>query len=609
MTTQLTAPEEVEPYIIPALGQLSYMKELCKPKDKFHTFRTRSCANIRERIKVESDAYNKELIGNKKCKSVSKLATDIDEYYQEEIYNERSRTCFKFKPKTEMVKLRDLVRKKMDIYWMKERMIREHVSFLKQEASIRELDSQFDEYSNFLDDYKDKSYRHYLRMMQELNDHYLQTDELSKRRDALETLVEPLKMRIFNYGNDFVQLTILQNFQYLLMPTEWRNKYDFMHRAQDGSLENFRDSINKRETVNLWNRENMTAYSIRDFILDVHVTSNRQRMVTFESGEALLATIQELYTKSYRVLRHFHLEAHTLAETEKEFATLEETNGKCIDDLTYTLKAFEKKRIFMENRSTIVREIAESTIVGKPLSKAFKKLRNLQGHCNFLFQNVALKNGDSSLTKSYKTVEKIAEVETKVLRLLDALDLVPKSISIPIEDEIRKELKQKLRVAEKAYSIELGVKHRVEQLKRLLAKPPKKQKREGKLPMSVMPKKSTKPEDSKPMLTSIEADYIRAFTEFGGESDVKFDESVKQMIERVKNESIPLYLDHLLDSLGFSTSENVEQKFDSIVLDEAENFKFKDNVLQRVRDHVKLWRKIRDKIKRENIRRTPYLYQ
>lgn len=124
-----------------------------------------------------------------------------------------------------------------------------------------------------------------------------------------------------------------------------------------------------------------------------------------------------------------------------------------------------------------------------------------------------------------------------------------------------------------------------------------------------MPKKSTRPEDSKPVLTSIEADYIRAFTEFGGESDVKFDESVKQMIERVKNESIPLYLDHLLDSLGFPTSENVEQKFDSVVLDEAENFKFKDNVLQRVRDHVKLWRKIRDKIKRENIRRTPYLYQ
>lgn len=109
---------ETNPFFIPSVYQYHMIREWKKPKDKFHTFRSRSCANIRERVHIESPAYEHELIGGEK----SKLATEIDEYYQSEFYHERSRTCYRFKPITEMIKMRETLRVKMDVYWMKEKV-------------------------------------------------------------------------------------------------------------------------------------------------------------------------------------------------------------------------------------------------------------------------------------------------------------------------------------------------------------------------------------------------------------------------------------------------------------------------------------------------------
>lgn len=140
-----TTKFELPPFFVPTVAQFGLIKQLQKPKDRFHTFRTRSDADLRERNRIESQSYE-ELIGDKKFKAKSKLATDIDESYRDELYNERSRSNFHFKPRTEIVKLRETFRKKMDICWMREKMILDHVDSIKQEKIIDEAFESLKEY-------------------------------------------------------------------------------------------------------------------------------------------------------------------------------------------------------------------------------------------------------------------------------------------------------------------------------------------------------------------------------------------------------------------------------------------------------------------------------
>jgi hypothetical protein len=110
------------------------------------------------------------------------------------------------------------------------------------------------------------------------------------------------------------------------------------------------------------------------------------------------------------------------------------------------------------------------------------------------------------------------------------------------------------------------------------------------------------------LLTPIEEEYVRAFTELNSGGEIKFDENAKQMIDRIKNESIPFYVDHLFDTLGIKLSEEAESKAESVCLSETENFEYKD-VLPSALSRVKLWKHQSEMLKQENIRKTPYLYQ
>ena len=606
LATKEQSLADLNPYFIPLISQYNDVKELCKPKDRFHTYRTRSCANIRDRIKIESPAYEDELIGTKKA--MPKVATDIDEYYQAEIYHERSRTKYRFQPKTEIIKLRELIRKKMDVYWMKEKMVLDQVNAIKQEHAMEQIKSQIKEYDEFLDAYKDKNYNHSVKMIHEVKNYYQETDRLRKTFEVLKTQIEPLNMSIFLLGNEFIRLTILKKFQYLVKPTEWRLEHDYMHRTETGELENTRDCIVYRDISNLWNRDNATVHTIKNFIENVYLKIEHEKICLFENGEAFLkAAVHKLRAKSFRFLLQFHLIAHKASDTAKQFTIVDEKNRLLLNHWTSLAKILSEKRVFMEGRRKAM-EQSVMNIIAKPLEQSFsaEKLHNLRGLCKVLFKKIVLKTGDSSV--GYSPVEEIAEVEEKVFKILKQLDQIPFERIRAIEEEIRMERKKKLIQAERAHKIELTLQHRITQLRRCLEKPPKKEKREGKLPISVLPKKPPKIPIKKPLLTPIEEDYVRAFTELGADGEIKFDKNAKIMIDRIRNESIPFYLDHLLDTLGFKVPKETPEDAERILFDEAKNFKYKD-VLPNVRDKVKLWEKQSEAVKQENIRKTPYLYE
>lgn len=594
---------------MPAIEQLNLVKNFRKPKDRFHTYRTRSCANIRERIEIISPSYDEELIGNEVFKAKPQFATEIDEFYQSEFFHERSRSQYIFKPITEMSKMRETFRKRMEIYWMRERMVLDRLDAIKQKAVHDELKANIVEYENFLTDMKAEVFRQLTKAKEEERTLFQEVILLRKTRDELQDRIEPLKMKIFYHAINFTHFIMLQGCQYLFKSAEWRLENDHIHRTPDGQLEGIRDSIAKIGNANLWDDKNVTVEGIMNYINKVYLASERAVFTVFETGKAFIEAFQELQSKSFRPVQQYHKLAIIYANTDKSCQDFEAKNREYIDTLTRQFGSLNKRRVFMEKR---LKELEKNamTLIFKPLEDSISSgpLRALRGLSDVTFKRLVIKKADSSLTKHYSSVEKLVEIEKKALLLLKSLDGIPANLINQTEHKVRNERKRKLLQAERAYKIEMNMKFRIDQLRRCLAKPPAKEKRVGKLPMSVLPPKPPKAKVPKPLLTSIEEEYMRAFTEMCPGGEIHFDENVLRLIDRIKNESTPFYLDHLLDTLGVLVPKETDEKFDKIFRDETRHLKFKD-VIPSVRSQVKLWQVAEQQLKKQNISKTKYLYQ
>lgn len=505
--------------------------------------------------------------------------------------------------------MRETFRKRMEIYWTRERMVLDRLDAIRQKAVHDELKANIVAYDSFLTEMKAEVFRELTKAKEEERALFQEVVVLKKTRDELQDRIEPLKMKIFYHAISFTHFIMLQGCQYLFKPVEWRLKNDHIHRTSDGRLEGIRESIAKIGNANLWDEKNVTVDAIMNYINNVYLTSERTVFTVFETGRAFLEAFQELQSKSFRPMQQYHNLAIIHANAEKSCHDFEARNVEYIDTLTRQFASLNKRRVFMQQR---LEELEKSavTLIAKPLqdSVSSEQLRTLRGLSDATFKRLIIKKADSSLSQHYSSVEKVAEIEKKNLQLLKLLDGIPADLINQTELKVRNERKRKLLQAERAYKIETNMKFRIEQLRRCLAKPPAKEKRVGKLPMSVLPRKPPKVRAPKPLLTSIEEEYIRAFTEMCPGGEIHFDENVLRLIDRIKNESTPFYLDHLLDTLGVQVPKETDEKFDKIFRDETEHLKFKD-VIPSVRSQVKLWQAADEQLKKQNIAKTKYLYQ
>jgi hypothetical protein len=592
---------EPNPYFIPTVEQYEMVKEMSKPKDRFHTHRTRSCANIRDRIKVEVDEYDGGF----------QFATDFDESYQSEFYAERSHMTYCFKPRSEIEKLRATFRKKLDIYWIKERIVKGEIEAQVFDDTIESLKTQANDYETFLTSHQEKTFRATNRVMQEVKAHYQTSDALRKQHETLQMQIEPLKMSIFHLGNEFVKRTVIQNFQYLMKPIGWRLQHDFIHTNLDGELESIRDSIEQRNVKNIWNRADVGVFTIRNFIENVFLKEIPRPVPIFEDGRGFLEAYKELQTKSRQALVHYQMNAQILADVTKEFLNLIETNTKIIEKFETIIGNVNQRKVFMEKRSKDIRRLTLN-LIDEPLEQSLKSptLRTTQALIDLMYKKTLSKvaeEGTSSSSSCLSHSQKVSQLETKLFNVLDRLGQIPVEFLKEAEEEARRNRMKKWHHAKKAYRIDVELKQRMDQFKRLFEKT-KKPKREGKLPMSVIPKKPEKPKPKLSILTPLEKEYARAFNDCGVDGEVKFDENAKKMVEKIRNQSIPFYIDHYLEKHGLKINKDSRKTIDEIMDEEEEFIRFKD-VLPQVRQRTKLQATINERIKQENIRKTSYLYE
>lgn len=511
---------------VPDITQFNQIKELTKPSDKFHTFRSRSKANIRERINVDSREVDESF----------RIASDIDGNYVKEMFNERTREFYRFLPRTSAARTREILRRKLEICWMREKIIRTEIELKTESGEVADFEAQEKSYDDFLNDLKEQEFKKTMRMMQESKEPFKVLESLRNQHDELETRIEPLKMRIFVLANDFMRLLIYQNFQFLIKPLEWREEHDWIHKQADGSLEDVRESLESRMTKNLWSRDSMTVYSIKSFIEGEFATKPKP-LRAFHSSEAMQLALDENRMRSKQSLMKFHVVACSFDEARETFSELEITNQNCIVKMESNMRLLQQRRVFFEDRAVTL-QLSVKELLKRPLRESISSTATRESATlvNFLFEKAILKNQDSSSSKNYSLREKMMALERKVLDLLIEIDQMPPVTFKECEVETRNERRKKWKVAKRAFRIECELKEQILQFQRCIAKPPPKKIHKGKLPRSELPKKTPKPKPPTPPLTGLEQDFLRAFTNVDPRRrKVRFSENAKQTLGEIRN--------------------------------------------------------------------------
>ncbi|KAL7024344.1 hypothetical protein ACKWTF_013001 [Chironomus riparius] len=620
VTTKSQPSFDSQPYFI---TDLHTMKKLHKPSDRFHTQRTRSCANIRERVKVDSLDYEDELIGTEKNKKKSLLATDIDESYVKELYNERSRTEFRFKRVSEVKKMREGFMRKIEAYYIKEKMMVDKIQAENDIKAMKELTETVNQYEKFLDEQKKTRNHDTMKIMKDVKQYYIDTDKLRAEHEVIRVQVGPMNMKIFYIGNEFLRMRRYQDFQYLLMPLEWRLKHDHLHLDYgDGSLEtpileDLSKSIHNRSMKNAWDQANASVQNIMEYINNIYCINEPKKLFPFKKGKDMIGMIEVLNSKSIKLLSKLMYVAIISNKLDDELRKLNFNNEKFITNMEFKAQNLEQRFWFLEQRSTYLlnksKELAEN-----PLEESYKDplLNELKGYCKILFKTIIYgykideKNSIDD-SKIYTTIDQFQKIEDKVLNMFVTIDKIPQKLFNEMEQKVRKERERKFHLAERACRIEDNIDTTMKQLQRLFADPPKKEKIIGKLQRLYLKKKPQRIIKEKPLLSPLEEEYLKAFMDVSDDKDVseaKFDPNVKLMIEKIKNESTPFYVDRFIESLGINLKKLDPQDVEMIVQDEAARMKFKD-MLPAIRMKMKYWEFKQKMEKEKNIQKTYFLYQ
>lgn len=211
-------------------------------------------------------------------------------------------------------------------------------------------------------------------------------------------------------------------------------------------------------------------------------------------------------------------------------------------------------------------------------------------------------------TKYFTTVEKFASIENLVLQLLQKLDEIPDDIVKEEERKIRLKLSIQKRQGLRSFNIQKNLQHQLAQLKRTM-QPPQTMTRSNKY-NRLRFKKKIEVEIPKPTLTSLQEEYIQAFTNIGSNNTPiqAPDEATLIMIEKMKDSSTPFYVDHLLERLGFSLQKDIITEVEKRDGNEEDFIKYKE-MIPDIRTRVNRWMKFKEIEKKNNIENTSYLYE
>lgn len=405
-------------YTVPFAGQKMEMRKICLPKDKFFTCGVRSRYGIRNRLQVNVPSFADDKIGTRQKKYISQLATEWDEYYQNEIKN-RPRVR-KFKPRTILTQARESLRMKFQSAYIQEAIIERAVIRDKELQYANKVEEFRDSCTPLFMEWEELNYRRYMRKMQEVKPYYELTDKLKKELTDVRNSFIKLNMSIIYTEDDWRRRTVLQNFHYLLKEQTWRLEHDWIHRTSDGNLENFRESIQKRPFTNLRKRTEDTAWAVKEYYESFFMNENAKRVhVVFANSTEFLNGIIKLKMKSFMCLLELHFSMWVLSNLEHAYNSFKQWSETYITKRQKFVKGRCAKQYFTEVLAADLQKSAEELMDTSLYDAVASKIyRNLSELVETMLTNVIPANICDNIKNSANAVDKFTIIVNFTMDLL-----------------------------------------------------------------------------------------------------------------------------------------------------------------------------------------------
>ncbi|XP_035775454.1 uncharacterized protein LOC118457749 [Anopheles albimanus] len=536
-------------------------------KNRFHTARSRARQDIRSRLHVEELPYDAELFGvagtgkQPSNRYRSQLATELDAYYCQELtYRPRIR---RFLRHDAMGRLRESGRRQFETLYRREYLLGQRSKCRQEDECYRQLAVRCGELQQAIAIIRQERFSATMRVLDTMKPYFERSAELEQRHRECQARLTALWNRVVQLESVWVRRLKLQNFLYLIMPKEWRERYDWIHQdAVTGQLESIPVSIARRDTANIRDiYQGNDIWAVKRFYEEQYLAHAPARPLhpVYRSSAELLAGVADLNTNSMTLLSRLDLMNWVKSNAEIESAAVRRAFDQRIDGIRRFIQDTVERRHFQLQRTAELTHIFQRLVDG-PLHDTVLHERHRQieslvtlAYTKLLPPEQREQGERGSVKLSAGTC--FAFIFELVLQLLADFDRLPagrvRSIERQVRFRRRLELRQAVRAADEQHRIgQLAV-----QLQRGLA-PPYQKPRGKQRPRRSRLRRQEQPvvEPQPPKPSRLEEIFRLAF---GEQATMTPEERRNFEIDMIYQNYCSVQFDHFLRTIGYEPDYDV----------------------------------------------------
>ncbi|XP_018785438.1 PREDICTED: uncharacterized protein LOC108966810 [Bactrocera latifrons] len=631
--------EENNPFkVLPFTGQGKAQNELNAAKDSFFTFNTRLQNGLRLRLEVPVEDVRQKLIGRGPHKYRSVVTTDIDENYVDELKNRPPVKMFSFKTGSSFIK--DALRLKFESMLIQGQIVRTKIYDRLNEHHWENMMRLKLLYEKLFAKWEKREYESAMSVVHKVKTYYDRTDALKREFRELERQQIVLNMDIVFIEGHWIRRIMLQNFHYLLGDSEWRYENDWIHRiekiSQRGSeceededygeeeeegeegegctkttieLENFEESIMKRNTVNIRKRDKDDAWAIKSYYEDVYMKNLHPILIVFPNADSFMRGIENLKIKTFVLLleMHFTLSIHT--ELQSRLETFEVW---CLEDLREKQSYVSRKcakLYFMSDRATDMK-LRTLDFLSEPVESSFNDEAFIKHRAVIIevWREIVPENMRSGGGDDLEPLEMVAMISEVAMELISKFESIPVDESRRIEAQLRRRRAYDRKISRQAYLVEKRIESEMKKVRRNLEPPYVKPKRKGKLPRIIIKKKEKKISFKEQRVTEHTKFFFRAFHDEGDVMQLHDARDSIGVMDTIQEQIVPFYFDHFLKLNGYTPNYNFKTNVELRDGPEASRVALR-SLVPEILEKLDKWELVRKRIMDDNIQRNPRMYE
>uniref|UniRef100_A0A182JIG5 Uncharacterized protein n=1 Tax=Anopheles atroparvus TaxID=41427 RepID=A0A182JIG5_ANOAO len=548
---QVHGPQEDyrNPYAVPTREQIAARNA---SHSRFHTARSRGREAVRQRLHVEDLPLDAELLGpTGGGKFRTRLATQLDAHYRNELaYRPRIRN---FMRTGAIHNLRESGRRQFETFFRQEYLVGQERKHQTEDECYRELAERCTELQQAVRTIRQERFSATMRVLDTLKPYFEKSAQLERRLKELQGRMSALWNLVVRLESVWVRRLKLQNFLYLIMPKEWRERYDWIHRDAAGQLESYPESIAQRNVVNIRDIDaGNDIWAVKRFYEEQFLAKDKPTYSAFANPSELLHGVAKLNTNSMTLLSRLDLMNWVKTNAETDSEKMQRAFADKIQSIRGFIQDTDERRKFYERRAQELRQLFEQLVEG-PLKDSVHHVRYREIESLVTVAYGRLRPADTRAGESSSSSVKLSGVtcfafifET-VLQLLADFDRLPAELVGSIEQTVRFRRRRAMRQAVKAAEEEHRISQLAVQLRRALAPPYVKPDHKIKPPRSRLRRKEA-PADVMERVSKLDEIFRLAF---GDGATMTPDERRNFEIDMIYQNYCSVRFDHFLRTIGY----------------------------------------------------------